>query len=260
MINNNLNPNWTVLISSWNSWLFFVALSLLFPALGIILYKRFKKLSELIKSNKWNKATLYGSIIIAEWILVILLVIIDSKHSISLNDIGERVGFYIRSFWISIFLLLILAILVFQNIRQLKRTNLEELEKSLIKLRFFLPSSFLEWIIFVIMIMTTGICEEILYRGWLINFLIAITSSKWIGVLFSSAIFGLAHTYQGKQGIMSSSIIGLIFGITFIFVQSLIPSQIIHVVINLTNGIVGVYALSLLELKSTKQKDNVDIK
>jgi uncharacterized protein len=250
----NLNQNWTVLISSWYSWFFFVTLSMVFPAFGFILYKQFRKKSESKNSNKWNKTTLYLSIIIAEWILVSLLIIIDSKYSISLKEIGERVIFFSRSFWAATLLLLILAILVFQNIRQLKRTKLEELEKSLTRLRYFLPNRLLEWILFIIMVLTTGTCEEILYRGWLINFLTVLTSSKWIGVLISSSIFGLAHAYQGKQGVISSSIIGLIFGITFIFVQSLIPGQIMHFAINLTNGIVGTYALSLLKDKEHHAK------
>jgi len=52
------------------------------------------------------------------------------------------------------------------------------------------------------------------------------------------------------MGIVQTGIIGLIFGVVFIFTKSLVASQILHVIVDAVNGIVGGYAFSLLKAKS----------
>ena len=72
-----------------------------------------------------------------------------------------------------------------------------------------------------------------------------------MGQLISGAIiFGFGHAYQGKIGIVQTGIYGLIFGGVFIFTKSLITGQVLHVIIDSVNGIIGGYALSLLHTKS----------
>jgi hypothetical protein len=44
---------------------------------------------------------------------------------------------------------------------------------------------------------TAGICEEIVYRGYLQRQLSAFTGSLPIAVCLQAAIFGAAHLYQG---------------------------------------------------------------
>jgi membrane protease YdiL (CAAX protease family) len=150
----------------------------------------------------------------------------------------------------TIVLISVFMVMVYFNVRQLRQMNLDKLEVELRPLNKFIPNTRTESIIFILIAFTAGICEELLYRGWLQNLLAFGTGSVWIGLVLGAVIFGLGHAYQGKMGMVQTGIIGLIFGVVFIFTKSLVSSQILHVIVDAVNGIVGGYAFSLLKVKS----------
>jgi len=84
---------------------------------------------------------------------------------------------------------------------------------------------------------TAGICEELLYRGWLLNLIGNAVGSVWAGLLVSSIVFGLAHAYQGRNGIIGASVLGVVFGAVFVLSGTLILGQILHIAIDLNNGL-----------------------
>lgn len=57
--------------------------------------------------------------------------------------------------------------------------------------------------------------------------------SIWLIVLFSSLLFGLAHTYQGISGVVKTTIVGSIFSMLYIGLHSIIPIIIFHFLIDL---------------------------
>jgi membrane protease YdiL (CAAX protease family) len=89
----------------------------------------------------------------------------------------------------------------------------------------------------VLVSISAGLCEELLYRGWLLSLFSAALGSVWLGLLISSIIFGLAHAYQGRSGIIGSGILGAILGNVFIVSGSLIPGQLLHTAMDLNNGL-----------------------
>jgi membrane protease YdiL (CAAX protease family) len=58
-------------------------------------------------------------------------------------------------------------------------------------------------------------------------------------VAISSALFGLAHTYQGKSGVVGTTLMGLVFGAARVGSQSLMPVVVWHSVVDLVAGIAG---------------------
>jgi membrane protease YdiL (CAAX protease family) len=62
--------------------------------------------------------------------------------------------------------------------------------------------------------------EEVLFRGFLMNELALLLGDGWLALalnlLLASALFGLAHWYQGPSGALSTGVIGLILGAIFI--------------------------------------------
>jgi membrane protease YdiL (CAAX protease family) len=123
------------------------------------------------------------------------------------------------------------------DFRKHKGMSPEDLKTRLATLRHFSPSGFSEIVAFSAMAISAGICEELLYRGWLLHLIGASTGSIWIGLLLSSVAFGLGHAYQGPQGIFSTGFVGLLLGLIFVWVGSLIPVQILHAFINLSSGL-----------------------
>ena len=114
-------------------------------------------------------------------------------------------------------------------------TTRARIAKSLEKLNFILPRTAEERRWFVLVAITAGVCEEILYRGFLIHYFRELSlSTGLIGALIlSSCVFGFAHLYQGVVGIVQTTILGAIFGLIFIVTGSLLLPMVLHALIDL---------------------------
>jgi uncharacterized protein len=239
---------WSQIWSSIDIWIFTIAFVSFFPIFGYLLFRSLKKSDNLNFTS--NKLHTYAYIILSEWTFVIALLWIMHRHDLSISDLGENMGNVNLTIIATIVLLSVFMVMVYFNVRQLRQMNLDKLEVELRPLKKFIPNNRTESIVFILIAFTAGICEELLYRGWLQNLLAYGTGSVWIGLVLAAVIFGLGHAYQGKMGIVQTGIIGLIFGVVFIFTKSLVASQILHVIVDAVNGIVGGYAFSLLKAKS----------
>jgi membrane protease YdiL (CAAX protease family) len=62
--------------------------------------------------------------------------------------------------------------------------------------------------------------EEVVFRGFLMTEIARIVgTSPWanaVNVLLASAVFGLAHGYQGRGGVVSTAIVGAVLGWVFV--------------------------------------------
>jgi uncharacterized protein len=114
-------------------------------------------------------------------------------------------------------------------------TTRARIAKSLEKLNFILPKTAEERRWFALVAITAGVCEEVLYRGFLIHYFRELpVSIGLIGALIlSSCVFGFAHLYQGAVGIVQTTILGAIFGLIFIVTGSLLLPMILHALIDL---------------------------
>jgi membrane protease YdiL (CAAX protease family) len=239
---------WSRVWSSIDIWIFTIAFASFFPIFGYLLFRSLKKSDNLNLTSR--KLRTYASIILSEWGFVIVLLWLTHRHNLSISDLGENIGNVNLTVITTIVLLSVFMVMVYFNVRQLRQMSLEKLEVELRPLRKFIPNNVTEFIPFILIAFTAGICEELLYRGWLQNLLAYGTGSVWIGLILGAVIFGFGHAYQGKMGMVQTGIIGLIFGVVFIFTKSLVASQILHIIVDAVNGLVGGYAFSLLKTKS----------
>jgi CAAX protease family protein len=79
---------------------------------------------------------------------------------------------------------------------------------------------------------TAGLCEEFLYRGFLLAEMTAWFHSAGWGVVVSSAAFGLAHTYQGLNGMVRAGLLGALLAWPVVHLGSLYPSMAAHFLID----------------------------
>jgi CAAX protease family protein len=87
------------------------------------------------------------------------------------------------------------------------------------------------WCVFVLA-PTAAICEEFLYRGYLLTVLREwLHSPRW-GWVVSSAAFGMAHTYQGASGVVRAGLLGALLAYPVLRLGSLYPSMAAHLVID----------------------------
>jgi uncharacterized protein len=66
--------------------------------------------------------------------------------------------------------------------------------------------------VFAILALTAGYCEELVFRGYLMQQFTARTNSRNLGILLQAVVFGVAHGYQGigRMGIIV--VYGCLFG------------------------------------------------
>lgn len=96
-----------------------------------------------------------------------------------------------------------------------------------------LPTSPVELAVWAVVAVSVGICEELVYRGYLLVQLSAFTGSFAVGCLLQAALFGLAHGQQGAGIALRFGVYGLLFGGLAGWRRSLVPSILSHVALDL---------------------------
>lgn len=101
---------------------------------------------------------------------------------------------------------------------------------------FFLPRGRTERLWFAAMCLTVGVCEEIIFRGFLVRFLaegppVALGIAG--GVAVAALIFAIDHGYQGIIGILSTGVLALVFTALFIITGTLWIPMVVHVLLDL---------------------------
>ena len=106
--------------------------------------------------------------------------------------------------------------------------------RGLYPLRNILPRSAQERQLWVSVAITAGICEEILFRGFLINYAQSVLAMETAGaVALSSAIFALGHYYQGTANMVRVGLVGVVLGIVFVVTDSIIYCAVLHAILDL---------------------------
>ncbi len=75
-----------------------------------------------------------------------------------------------------------------------------------------LPKSLLEVVAWTATCITAGICEEMIFRGYLQRQLHAFTGSIFTAVIAQGIIFGLFHAYQGWKNVTVICVLGVLYG------------------------------------------------
>jgi len=102
-----------------------------------------------------------------------------------------------------------------------------------------LPASLTERAAWVLVSVSVGFSEEVVYRGYLLTQLKAFGARAPLAVVLQAGLFGLAHADQGIDGIARLAFYGLLLGILATARRSLWPGIVGHVVTNLVSGLVG---------------------
>jgi membrane protease YdiL (CAAX protease family) len=105
--------------------------------------------------------------------------------------------------------------------------------------RFLKPEGTTEVILWIFVSLTTGICEEIMFRGYFQRQLIAWTGSVPTGILLSASIFGAMHLYRGGRWAIVLGVFGLLFGILAQKRRSLRPGMMTHAWHDVFVGLIG---------------------
>jgi uncharacterized protein len=178
-----------------------------------------------------TKALIYGATFIFEWILAAYaawrlrplglsvkdLVDLPSTAKGWLIDVGVTVGFFLV--WAA----------VGQGLTFLLKPGTP---KHLV----LLPSNSVEYGLWIVLSLTAGFCEELVFRGYLQKAL-EFSTNAGIAIVTQGVIFGLAHAYQGIKLATLIIVLGTMLGWLAHWRRKLWPGMMFHAVIDIVGAV-----------------------
>jgi membrane protease YdiL (CAAX protease family) len=220
----------------WDIWLIFFVLGLILPWRGRV---RTKKLLAMPQVSSTERLALYASTIAFQWFAVAVVAWRAWAHRFTASQLGLTVHDKTRIVVASIVGTATIAALQWLNLRRVGRIPVEARGSIQALAERILPQSTVELLPYLALAITAGLCEEFLYRGFAMAVLVHVGLQAWSVVLISSVLFGLAHSYQGRGGIVMTLIIGTILGTSRIAYDSLLPAIFWHSAVDVIAGTAG---------------------
>jgi membrane protease YdiL (CAAX protease family) len=201
---------------------FVVLLAVPLPALAIAQLR-------MLRDQQLPRVPVYVSTSISLWFLAFAAVTVAAYSDFTAALIGLRpIALRPLLGWTVFGLATALALYAFSRHFNVKESPL---------LNQLLPRSRTERIVFVFVSLTAGICEEVVFRGFLIAALTPVFGSILPAVIASCILFGVLHSYQGFIGGIRAGILGLALAIPFAVTGSLVASMVAHILIDVVAGL-----------------------
>jgi len=176
------------------------------------------------------KTALYFSAVMSQWVLAAIGVVVVIVAWPNWSSAGfHRVAFSGFLYWT--LLLTVVSVVGLGFFLLLEHWGWWPEESEVVRL--LMPETTREklWALFGLA-PTAGLCEEFLYRGFLLAEASGWCHSVVWGVVVSSAAFGLAHLYQGINGMVRAALLGALLAYPVVQVGSLYPSMTAHFLID----------------------------
>lgn len=207
----------------------------------------------IMLSVKWvaDRFQITGAGSFAIWTGIIIATFFMRREGIRWRDFGARLpkgirewGYTILMTLLAIFLVAVILGVVVDPV--LHKFGLEKPADVGDRFIFFLgkPMVFITYLVTVIWF-GAALGEELLMRGFLLNRLVVFfgsTKLAWaISLIIQAAVFGSLHVYQGVYGMISTGVIGLVFGVVYLLAKRrLFPLFLAHLILN-TISLVSFY-------------------
>ena len=108
----------------------------------------------------------------------------------------------------------------------------------------FLPTKNEELPEYFLLCFSAGVFEEIVYRGYLVNYCWYLFDGnnyqQLLSVFLPAAVFSIAHFYQGGKAVIKIFVLAVFFGYLFIFSGSLLMVMILHFLVDAIGGLLTI--------------------
>lgn len=185
--------------------------------------------ADKIKFYWTNAAALWG-----------LLAIVAVNWWITGKDIADFISKFKIPLWSPLILVLVLMVLTAYFFELFwsthpnldKKTTIERLNQQ----TPFLPSQKKEWNHYIVLAVSAGICEEVVFRFYLLSYWIQLTNQVIFGLILSAVLFGAVHLYQGYRAMVKIAVLALLLGWLFLLTDSLLLPIVLHIFIDIISG------------------------
>ena len=160
-----------------------------------------------------------------------------------LSEIGLTQPVDIQSWWLlAIIFLLIYLLDAFVSF--LSKNEFDKTMEDFKKRTPFLPTKKSEFPEYLLLCFSAGVFEEIVYRGYLVNYcwylFDGFSYQRSLSVLVPAFVFSVAHFYQGTKAVIKIFILSLFFGYIFINSGSLLIVMLLHLLVNAISGLLTI--------------------
>lgn len=214
--------------------LFIVAICILLPLAEVPRWRR-------LRSNSTSAARLghYREVIVLLWLLAAAAVWLAAPASLlaaprNMGGMAWLTGSAALRWLVQGGALLLVAVMTAHALRSLVNAEVQrQYAVAAQPLQFMLPVGARERRWWVLVAVSAGVCEELVYRGFVLSYF----GEQGFGLagawLLSTAAFGLAHAYQGLGGILRTAVVGGLLGLVAIASGHLALAMLLHAVIDL---------------------------
>jgi membrane protease YdiL (CAAX protease family) len=224
----------------WDFVLILVFLGTIVPWRGAVRIKRLLSKAELTPADRLS---LYGSTIFFQWLIVAIVAWRCVARIVDPVELGLANGDTWRVAWTTIALTGILSANQVIGLSKIASLPTDKRGPTFAVTEKIMPRSLTETLVFAALACTAGLSEEFLYRGFVfmafVRLMVNYGSPLVMAAIFSSAWFAIAHLYQGRRGVITTFVVGLIFVTVRIWTGSLIPVITAHIAIDLVAGILA---------------------
>jgi uncharacterized protein len=220
----------------WDLWLIFLFLGVAIPWRGHV---RLRKLLARPAIDTTERLTLYAATIAFQWLMLSVVAWRALARGLTPAELGLGGQLSVKIIVAGLLGAGIIAGLQWLNLRRMGKMEgaAPDLMRKLSKR--ILPQSLVELLPYLALAVTAGVCEEFLYRGFAMAALTRAGLPISVVVLLTSALFGLAHAYQGRAGVLGTGVLGVLLASARIVYSSLAPVMIWHTAVDVVAGIAG---------------------
>lgn len=242
----------------WIDHFLFIIVGIVIPALSLMSMRKVDEVDlEFVDLPRPSKKRIYYTNGLILWIGVAIILFSWYFGAKPFNLLGlqaPKLSTYTLLF--SVALLVIYIIDLVKSYKEYEPTKEEEN-------KFFediMPTNWKEYAHFCFLAISAGVCEEFIFRGFLINYLnVALEStghSLVVASILTSVIFAISHLQQGFDNVLKIAVLALLFALIFILSESLLIVIILHAFVDLVSGAMMVIASkNSLRNKKTKLDD-----
>jgi len=226
----------------WPDHLLFLILAVVFPVLALV--SGMRRLQRASPDDLPRvKLSVYRRAIVLQWLFVAAVAVLWLATGRSWAALGLAPRLTGGLGGVLAGLVIIVAVMVRQGaLAPGDEAALEKVRARTRHLERKLPTTLRERSWFFARAGTAGICEEVLYRGFMIWYLIAWAwayaphQAFLMAAVASSLLFGAGHGYQGVRGVLLTAVVGGFLATVYWITQSLIAGMLVHALMDLHAG------------------------
>jgi len=216
-------------------YLLIAAFAIAYPTYGAWMFKR-RKAQLAAGKTRIRQRTHFEAM---AWLLVFTAAVASlwALRGRNVAELGVRPLTGGPGFWIA---LPVTAIILAFFVIQWRTVHRSEDARRMVRnalgpLRPILPHTTSEMKSFLALSLTAGLCEELLFRGYLI-WVLSFSLAVWPAAIVSSLLFGYGHLYQSVGGMVKTAAVGFVAASLYIVSGSIWLPMLMHALLDAVQG------------------------